>query len=254
MLQLTLLLLGDASSHNVTSSTSHHVHALSTATAHHFHHAKNATSPGVVEREKRATAESARLRAGGAANSELARALKLESARREQEAPALRSKSKPAVEPLPEAAAPPAAAAAAAASAAASPSPPPATTSGRAGLYSALLPLVLLAVALLVPAKARLRLLTEGLGGMSAYAQQCCSFCVLVATMTVAMLLFKLCQARACLLCTAGVCSHHARTASSGHTHHRGPRWAARTPSPPPPPSRSPSCASSPSPSGAECK
>ena len=253
MLQLTLLLLGDASSHNVTSSTSHHVHALSTATAHHFHHAKNATSPGVVEREKRATAESARLRAGGAANSELARALKLESARREQEAPALRSKSKPAVEPLPEAAAPPAAAAAAA-SAAASPSPPPATTSGRAGLYSALLPLVLLAVALLVPAKARLRLLTEGLGGMSAYAQQCCSFCVLVATMTVAMLLFKLCQARACLLCTAGVCSHHARTASSGHTHHRGPRWAARTPSPPPPPSRSPSCASSPSPSGAECK
>ena len=196
MLQLTLLLLGDALSHN---GTSHHSHAPSTATAHHSHHAKNATSPGAVEREKRAIAESARLRAGGAANSSQARTVKLESARREQEAPALRAKSKPAAEPLPAAAAPPAAAtlpaaAAAAAAAAASPSPPPAPTSGRAGLYSALLAVVLLAVALLVPAKARLRLLTDGLGGMSAYAQQCCSFCVLVATMTVAMLLFKLCQ------------------------------------------------------------
>ena len=223
MLQLTLLLLGDALSHNATSSTSLHVHAPSTATAHHFHHAKNATSPGVVEREKRSTAESARLRAGGAADSELARALKLESARREQEAPALRSKSKPAVEPLPEAATLPAAAAAAAA---ASPSPPPATTSGRAGLYSALLTLVLLAVALLVPAKARLRLLTEGLGGMSAYAQQCCSFCVLVATMTVAMLLFKLCQARACCMpavhgwCLQPPCIHHAHTMHTPCTHH----------------------------------
>ena len=60
MLQLTLLLLGDALSHN---GTSHHSHAPSTATAHHSHHAKNATSPGAVEREKRATAESARMRA-----------------------------------------------------------------------------------------------------------------------------------------------------------------------------------------------
>ena len=37
-------------------------------------------------------------------------------------------------------------------------------------------------------------MLAEGLGGMSTYGQQCCSFCVLVSTMTVAMLLFKLCQ------------------------------------------------------------
>lgn len=61
-------------------------------------------------------------------------------------------------------------------------------------MYGALLALALLAGALLVPAKARARLLAEGLGGMSAYGQQCASFCVLVSTMTVAMLLFKLCQ------------------------------------------------------------
>ena len=204
MLQLTLLLLGDALSHD---GMSHHVHDPPAATAHSSHHAKNVTSPGAMEREKRA----ALLRAGVPANSTLARTLKLESARREHEASPLRAKIKPAVDPLPAASAPPAAAAA-------SPSPPPTPTSERAGLYSALLALVLLAVALLVPAKARLRLLTEGLGGMSAYAQQCCSFCVLVGTMTVAMLLFKLCQARAwCMhavhvqcMCSVYACGVHA--------------------------------------------
>ena len=85
MLQLTLLLLGDALSHN---GTSHYSHAPSTTVAHHSHRAKNATqSPGagVVEREKR-------VRGGSAAKSTSAHTPKQESERREPEPAELRAK------------------------------------------------------------------------------------------------------------------------------------------------------------------
>ena len=189
-IQLTLLLLGDASSHASHNGTSRS-RAPSTTNSR-THHTKNGTSLGVVERvEKRVTAMESQEQKWPRLTSESQAQVSNGNS-----TPVPRAKSKFLIEPAatvpPVSTVPPGATTLPAA--AANPSPPPAVSSGRVGWWVLLALALLVCVLLAVPAKARLRLLTHGLGGMSAYAQQLCSFCVLVATMTVAMLLFKVCQ------------------------------------------------------------
>ena len=204
MRQLTLLLLCvgvDALNHDGENRQPVSDAPTTTTTTTRTHHATKNSTLGAVERvEKRvaapaghdpATLFSDALRLSAEMTAESSRPpsepLRAASALPTAAAPKLRhsaapkSKSQPTNESLP---------------APATSSQPPAASSRRAGWW-ALPALALLACVLLcaVPAGARLQLLRLfDLGGMSPYAQQLCSFCVLVGTMTCAMLLFKLCQ------------------------------------------------------------